>query len=151
MDAGITRLVAGYSPAGTAKKLGLKEGGTLLLLGRPDAWVVPELPPGATCQDWERREPGDLGTAVVVAFFREAADYLAAVGALAAAVFPVASLWVAWPRRAGGHTSDLTDNVVRDAALPLGLVDNKVAAIDEDWSGLRLVWRKELRVAAPTP
>ena len=47
--------------------------------------------------------------------------------------------------RAGGHTSDITDNVVREYALPLGVVDVKVAAIDDDWSGLRLVWRKENR------
>ena len=48
---------------------------------------------------------------------------------------------MAWPRRAGGHRSDITDNVVRQEALPIGLVDVKVAAIDDDWSGLRLVWR----------
>jgi hypothetical protein len=55
------------------------------------------------------------------------------------------SLWLAWPRRAGGHESDITDNLVREAALPLGLVDVKVAALDHDWSSLRFVWRKELR------
>jgi hypothetical protein len=54
-------------------------------------------------------------------------------------------LWVAWPRRAGGHTSDITDNIVRQIVLPLGLVDVKVAALDQDWSGLKFVWRKELR------
>jgi hypothetical protein len=54
-------------------------------------------------------------------------------------------LWVAWPRRAGGHRSDITDTVIREHALPMGLVDVKVAAIDEDWSGLRLVWRVENR------
>ncbi|MEJ0014705.1 MAG: hypothetical protein WDN07_04015 [Actinomycetota bacterium] len=47
----------------------------------------------------------------------------------------------AWPRRAGSHRSDITDNLVRDVALPLGIVDVKVAAIDDDWSGLRFVWR----------
>jgi hypothetical protein len=58
-------------------------------------------------------------------------------------------LWVAWPRRAGGHTSDITDNVVRGIVLPLGLVDTKVAALDQDWSALRVVWRRERRSAAP--
>jgi hypothetical protein len=48
---------------------------------------------------------------------------------------------VAWPRRAGGHHSDITDNTIREQALPLGVVDVKVAAIDDDWSGIRLVWR----------
>jgi len=55
-------------------------------------------------------------------------------------------VWAAWPRRAGGHDSDITDNVVRRHALGLGLVDVKVAAIDEDWSGVRLVWRVSNRL-----
>jgi hypothetical protein len=50
-------------------------------------------------------------------------------------------LWAAWPRKAAGHVSDLDENVIRDAALERGLVDVKVAAIDTDWSGLKLVWR----------
>jgi hypothetical protein len=59
---------------------------------------------------------------------------------------------VAWPRKAAGHESDLGDNVVRTAALETGLVDIKVAAIGEDWSGLRFVWRRELRPGvAPRP
>jgi hypothetical protein len=54
-------------------------------------------------------------------------------------------LWVAWPKRASGVATDLTEDVVRDVALPTGLVDTKVAAVDDTWSGLRLVIRKELR------
>jgi len=54
-------------------------------------------------------------------------------------------LWLAWPRRAAGYKSYITDNEKRAAVLPLGLVDVKVAALDEDWSGLKMVWRKELR------
>jgi hypothetical protein len=56
-------------------------------------------------------------------------------------IYPAGALWVAWPRRAGGHHSDITDNVIREQVLPLGVVDVKVAAIDDDWSGIRLVWR----------
>jgi hypothetical protein len=56
-------------------------------------------------------------------------------------IYPDGALWVAWPRRAGGHHSDITDNTIREQALPLGVVDVKVAAIDDDWSGIRLVWR----------
>ena len=55
----------------------------------------------------------------------------------------------AWPRRAAGHESDIRDQDIRDLALPLGLGDVKVAALDQDWSGLRLVWRKERRAASP--
>ena len=65
---------------------------------------------------------------------------------LARRIYPAGALWVAWPRRAGGHSSDITDNVIREHALPIGLVDVKVAAIDDDWSGLRLVWRVENRL-----
>jgi len=52
---------------------------------------------------------------------------------------------VAWPRRAGGHRSDITDNLLREVLLPVGVVDIKVAALDEDWSGVRFVWRKANR------
>ena len=60
-------------------------------------------------------------------------------------IYPAGALWVAWPRRAAGHRSDITDAVIREHALPIGLVDVKVAAIDDDWSGLRVVWRTEHR------
>jgi hypothetical protein len=56
-----------------------------------------------------------------------------------------AALWIAWPRRAAGHRSDVTENLIREVALPLGLVDTKVAALDADWSGLKIVWRRERR------
>jgi hypothetical protein len=60
-------------------------------------------------------------------------------------VFPAGALWIAWPRKAAGHVSDLGDAVVRDAALARRLVDVKVAALDHDWSALKLVWRREYR------
>jgi hypothetical protein len=56
-------------------------------------------------------------------------------------------LWIAWPKRASGVPTDITEDTVREVALPIGMVDNKVCAIDDTWSGLRLVWRKELRAA----
>jgi hypothetical protein len=144
--------MAGYSSTATAKKLGIKEGATVLLVHRPDNWPVPELPTGAGYEDWvDVGDDVDLGTSVVIAFFKEAADYHAEIQSLAEAIFPGASLWAAWPRRAGGHVSDLTDNVIRARALAIGLVDNKVAAIDADWSGLRLTWRMERRRPAVRP
>lgn len=72
-------------------------------------------------------------------------DLAARLPALGEAIFPARLLWIAWPKRASGVATDVTENVVREMALPLGLVDTKVAAIDATWSGLRLVWRKELR------
>jgi hypothetical protein len=65
--------------------------------------------------------------------------------ALRRAIEPDGMLWVAWPKRASGMATDMTEGVVRDVALPTGLVDTKVCAIDEVWSGLRLVVRRELR------
>jgi hypothetical protein len=78
---------------------------------------------------------------VIVAFVRSSGDLAQRLPDLAERIFPSGALWIAWPRRAGGHVSDVTDGVVREHVLPLGLVDVKVAAIDEDWSGLRVVWR----------
>jgi hypothetical protein len=72
------------------------------------------------------------------------------LGELAHRIHPSGALWIAWPRRAGGHDSDITDTIIRACALPLGIVDVKVAAIDADWSGQRYVWRMELR-STPTP
>jgi hypothetical protein len=135
--------VAGYSQTPLARKLGIKPGASLALDRPPPGWTVPELPDGVVAA--AEAEPAD----VVVAFFREAAELPERLPALARRIFPAGSLWLAWPRRAGGHDSDITENGLRDQALPLGVVDNKVAAIDEDWSGLRVVWRVEQRSGPP--
>ena len=83
---------------------------------------------------------------MIIAFFTAAAALESGeLDELARRIYPAGALWIARPRRAGGHRSDITDNVIREHALPMGLVDVKVAAIDEDWSGLRLVWRVENR------
>jgi hypothetical protein len=82
---------------------------------------------------------------VVVAFFFNLAQLQHDAAALTAAITATGALWIAWPRRAGGHSSDITDNAVRDVILPLGLVDVKVAALDDDWSSLKMVWRVERR------
>ena len=123
-----------------ARKLGLKPGQRVALDNAPDGWRLREPPDGL-------QEPGEDGPAdVIVAFFRAEADLPGRLPALARRIFPAGALWAAWPRRAAGHDSDITDNVVRRHALDLGLVDVKVAAIDEDWSGLRLVWRAGNRI-----
>ena len=88
---------------------------------------------------------------MIVAFFRAEAEFTGRLPALARRVFPAGALWAAWPRRAAGHDSDITDDVVRRHALGLGLVDVKVAAVDADWSGLRLVWRTERRPGNVAP
>jgi hypothetical protein len=138
--------MAGDSATGAAKKLGVTPGTTLVVVDGPEGWTLPQLPPGVEVVRRRCGEPAALaGPSTVVAFFRSAAGLDAALDDLVRLVRPATALWLAWPRRAAGHRSDLTDNVVRDLALASGLVDNKVAAIDEDWSGLRFVWRKEHR------
>jgi hypothetical protein len=130
--------VAGYSGTPLAKKLGIKPGHRLALVGAPAGWAVPDLPDGVTAGAPE-------GADVVVAFHRSAAELEAGIEALGRAIYPDGMVWIAWPRKAGGHESDITENGIRDVVLPLGLVDTKVAALDDDWSGLKVVWRRERR------
>jgi hypothetical protein len=138
---------AGYSGTPLAKKLGIKDGGELALLDAPRSWSVPGLPDDVlvTRVAAARRTPAPL-TAVDVAlvFCRTAAD-VAAVPSLVPSLPVRSSLWVAWPRKAGGHVSDVDENLLREVLLPTGVVDVKVAALDVDWSGLKFVWRKENR------
>ena len=82
---------------------------------------------------------------VVVAFFTRRAELERRFEALAPAIYPGGGLWVAWPKRASGVTTNITEDVVREVGLAAGLVDNKVCAIDETWSGLRVVYRLENR------
>ncbi|MCU1493300.1 MAG: hypothetical protein JWO62_1064 [Acidimicrobiaceae bacterium] len=140
------------SSTSLARKLGIAPGARLNLVWAPPGWHVPDLPDGvvvARLGDPQELEGDGHATRddVTVAFYRSAGDLESGIEQLAPKIFPDGALWVAWPRRAGGHSSDITDNTVRGAALRHGLVDNKVAAIDQDWSGLRVVWRRERRIA----
>lgn len=130
---------AGYSGTPLWKKLGLKPGMRTQLLHADPGWTVPTedgpadvvwLAPGST-------EPAGL----IVAFYREAADFLAELDALAPRIHPAGMIWAAWPRKAAGHVSDLDENLIRNTALARGLVDVKVAALSPDWSALKLVHR----------
>jgi hypothetical protein len=126
-----------------AAKLGLKPGQRVRLHNPPDGWALSDPPAGLA-------DPGPDGPAdVIVAFFTRAGEIGEQIGELARRIYPAGALWVAWPRRAAGHRSDITDTVIREYALPIGLVDVKVAAIDDDWSGLRVVWRTEHRRLFP--
>jgi hypothetical protein len=132
---------AGYSGTPLPRKLGIKEGHRVALPGAPPLWAIEGLPEGVEVSTNTTGEPFD----VVVAFFTERASMTAAVAVLSRSITVDGALWMAWPRRAGGHRSDITDNVVRELALPIGLVDVKVAALDQDWSAVKFVWRKERR------
>ncbi|ONH25757.1 DUF3052 family protein [Pseudofrankia asymbiotica] len=146
---------AGYSGTPLVRKVGVKAGHLVVLCAAPDGWVIPALPAGVTVSNLTEPPsvtggppdpPPDAGRAdVVVAFCRTPPDLTSAVSGFARTIHPAGALWIAWPRRAAGHHSDVTENLIREVALPRGLVDIKVAALDTDWSGLKVVWRKELR------
>jgi hypothetical protein len=126
--------------AGLARKLGIRPDDVVAVVGAPTGWSAGELPEGARLRRG-LRGPADI----VIAFLRRPADLEKVLANVVPTLGPTDTLWLAWPRKAAGHTSDLGDNLVRTAALETGLVDIKVAAIGEDWSGLRFVWRKERR------
>ncbi len=135
-------------PAPLARKLGIRPDSRLRLVGAPPGFTVPDLPPGVDL----RVDPGGaVGGAVgdpvdVVLYFVTAWAGLAGRFAdLATDLAPAGGLWVCWPKRAavraGRAASDLDDTVVRTIGLAAGLVDNKVCAVDDVWSGLRFVRR----------
>ncbi|CAN5380208.1 DUF3052 family protein [soil metagenome] len=126
---------SGYSGTPQLKKLGIVPGVRLDVVGAPEGWRFEADPVDVVLVH------GDAPADVIVAFCRSAADVRASVEALEPRIRPAGALWIAWPRKAAGHVSDITDNLLRDVALPRGLVDVKVAAIDADWSGLKFVWR----------
>jgi hypothetical protein len=133
---------AGYSGTPLARKLGFKPGFTAAYVNAPDGFgaLLGELPDGVTVRK-QLHGPLDL----VVCFVTARRELERRLPALRGALAPAGMLWIAWPKRASGVKTDMTEDVVRDVALPTGLVDTKVAAIDATWSGLRLVIRKELR------
>lgn len=135
---------AGYSGTPLARKLGIKEGHRLVLVGAPRGWAIDDLPAGVV----PSRRVGKSAVDVIVAFYSRLSELRAGLPALADRITTNGAIWVAWPRRAGGHESDITDNDIRAVVLPIGLVDVKVAALDDDWSGLKVVWRKELRASS---
>ena len=119
-------------------KLGIKPEARIAFLGAPDGFdqALGELPERVELRS---RARGPLD--VIVFFTTSSGELRRRFDTLARALDPAGALWVAWPKKSSGVETDLTESVVRDVALPKGLVDNKVCAIDETWSGLRLVIR----------
>ena len=132
--------MAGYSPTPQVRKLGIKPGHTVLIENAPAGWALDDPPVDAAIVD--RAAKAD----VVLAFTTAAAQVPDRIAGNTEVIFPASALWILWPRKANGHVSDVDENLIRETALGLGLVDVKVAAVDDDWSGLKLVWRKENRI-----
>ena len=121
-----------------ARKLGIKPGARLALIGAPDGFegTLGELPPGVVARRSLRG-----GFDVAVAFFVQRRALGRRLPGLTAALDPTGGLWIAWPKRSSGLDTDVTEGVVRELGLAAGLVDNKVCAVDRVWSGLRFVYR----------
>lgn len=142
MGPGDTSGRTGYSGTPLAKKLGIKEGQALVLVSAPAGWEVPDVPEGIRLMRARADAKRITDADIVIAFFERASRLMHDGPLLAGRLAPRSSLWAAWPRRAGGHESDITENLLREVLLPVGVVDVKVAALDDHWSGLKFVWRK---------
>jgi hypothetical protein len=145
--------MAGYSGTPLPRKLGIKEGNRIALLGAPKGFADGlELPDGVRAATTLGKSPLDLA----LLFVRTRAELAATWKKVTGGLTPEGALWVAWPKKSARAIipSDMTEDFVREVALPTGWVDNKVCAIDDVWSGLRCVLRVENRpklAKAPKP
>jgi hypothetical protein len=133
---------AGYSGTLLAKKLGIKDGTTLATVGAPKDYMslLEPMPSGVRVSG---RVSG--ATDVVHVFSTRRAELRKLLASYRSALKPTATVWVSWPKKSAKVPTEVTEDVIRELALPIGFVDVKVCAIDEVWSGLKLVVRKELR------
>ncbi len=131
--------MAGYSGTPLVKKLGIKDGFAVQFIHAPDHLqaLIGPLPTGVT----ESQTACDF----IHAFYQERALFEADIDGFLKAIKRDGMIWISWPKKASKVPTDMTEDVVRTVALPLGLVDVKVCAVDDVWSGLKLVIRKELR------
>jgi hypothetical protein len=137
-----TRVAAGYSGTPLAKKLGFNPSSHVMLLAAPDNYraLLDSIPEGVV---FESTPSPRIDIAhVFVTRKEELARHL---GALRKKLKPEAAVWVSWPKKASNVPTTVTEDIIREVALPLGYVDVKVCAVSEIWSGLKLVVRKELR------
>ncbi|GFJ77343.1 DUF3052 domain-containing protein [Phytohabitans houttuyneae] len=139
--------MAGYSGTPLHRKLGIKPGHRVALLDAPTGFEAKfdGLPDGVVIR---YGLAADAPTDVIVLFVTGRHELQARLDEVRRGMAQDGGFWVAWPKRASKVPTDVTEDVVREVALPTGLVDNKVCAIDEIWSGLRLVIRREYRTQA---
>jgi hypothetical protein len=141
--------MAGYSGTPLAKKLGIKQGHRVAVIRPPDSFksILGDLPENVGLQvGLSGARTGALD--VIIVFVTRRVELERQLALMRRRMAPAGSLWVAWPKKASRVATDMTEDVVRAVALPTGLVDNKVCAIDETWSGLRLVIRLENRTGS---
>lgn len=133
---------AGYSGTPLPKKLGLKPGQRICAIDPPRPYrdLVAPWPEGAALS-----AKADASVAIVHLFVTERKTLAVQAQRLRDTLAPDAVLWVSWPKKAAKVPTDITEDVIREVVLPMGWVDVKVCAVDETWSGLKLVVRKALR------
>ncbi len=133
-----------YSQVPLARKLGIGDDDEIALIGAPDSLydTLGELPEVAALH---ADLADDARYDVIVAFFTRQAELAGELPRLRARMAPACGLWIAWPKRASKVPTDMTDDAIRELALPTGLVDNKVCSIDAVWTALRLVIRRQNR------
>jgi hypothetical protein len=141
--------MAGYSGTPLVRKLGVKAGFRMYVEGAPPHYadLVAPLPEGVRVETGEDARDLDF----VHVFVERAAGLAARLAALRTRIVPAGMVWVSWPKRASGVATDVTEDVVRAAALEVGLVDVKVCAVDDVWSGLKLMVRRSDRADRPPP
>ena len=135
-------MTAGYSSTPLAEKLSLKDGMRVWFLDMPDSVRAEIEKYGLTLSEEEVPTPG-LHAAHI--FMTDRAEMEKQLGILRDLIDPAGHVWVSWPKKAAKVETDITEDVIREVALPTGFVDIKVCAVDAVWSGLKLVIRRELR------
>ncbi len=133
-----------YSGTPLARKLGIGEGDEVALIGAPE-WLEDAIRAVPDVTSVHTDLVADERYDVIVAFVTRRAELESELPRLRARMAPACGLWIAWPKRSAGLPTDMTDHVLREVALPTGLVDNKVCAIDDTWTGVRLVIRRAVR------
>src|SRR4051794_15123135 len=130
-------MTAGYSGTPLPRKLGIKAGHRVLVAGAPPAFDLTPVDGEAEIQ----RRPGSAPYDVILAFCKDTKTATKRFTELTPRTVTAGSLWIAWPKKSSGVVTDLDENVVRDIGLAAGLVDVKVCAVDDTWSGLKFVRR----------
>ncbi|HEU5421700.1 MAG TPA: hypothetical protein VFV41_28745 [Streptosporangiaceae bacterium] len=138
-----------YSATPLPRKLGIGEDDELAVIGAPEGFTDTLLGMLADLPEVAARMHTDLADDarydVILTFVTERAELTAQLPRLRSQMAPTCGLWVAWPKKSSGLPTDMSDDAVREVALPTGLVDNKVCAVNQIWTGLRLVIRRDLR------
>ena len=136
------KYMAGYSGTPLAQKLGIKPGTNVVVINGPENYRkrLGKLPDGARLSDRVTTESD-----FVHFFTKRRGELQRQLPRLRAKLSDTGTLWVSWPKKSAGVRTDVTEDMIRDVALPLGLVDTKVCAVDEIWSGLKLMIRRENR------